>query len=202
MPDVLPTAGPILDYASPRQRGKLRLPSQSVLEVRQDEAGVTVTETLSGRGGAVGAIVFAVMTLLMLGGTGVAQLRQSRSFEADGVTVAFIAIVWLSELAVLLVVINNTWRRTVLSVGAGSFALHFLAPFSRREYAWPLERMEDVRVVRTSESSPLRTWGAPAPLGELLLLPVGERAVALFTDHREGELHGIAQALRAALQRG
>lgn len=196
----MPTAGQILDYASPRQRGKLRLPSQSVLEVRQDEGGgVTVTETLSGRGGAVGAIVFAVITLLLLAATGASQLKQSRGFEGEAFVLFVIGAVWIAELTVLLVVINNTWRRTVLTVGADGVALQFLAPFSKRRYAWPRERMEDVRVVRTSESSPLRTWEAPQPLGELLLLPVGERAVALLTDHREGELHAIAQSVRATL---
>jgi hypothetical protein len=200
MPDVLPTAGPILDYASPRARGKLRLPSQSVLDVRRDEAGVTVTETLSGRGAAVGAIVFAVITLLMLAGTGLGQLKQARrDFSDDSVVLCFIGLVWLSELAVLLVVINNTWRRTVLTAGADGFALQFLSPVSKRRYAWPRERMEGVRVVRTNDTSPRPTWGGAAPLGELLLLPVGERAVSLFTDHREGELHGIAQHLRAVL---
>jgi hypothetical protein len=199
MPDVIPTAGPILDYASPRARGKLRLPSKSVLEVREDRGGVTVTETLSGRGEAVGAIVFAVITLLMLAGTGMSQLRQLRNFEADGMVVCFIGAVWLAELTVLLAVINNTWRRTVLTAGADGFALHFLAPFSKRHYAWPRDRIEDVRVVRTSEASSLHMWGGASSLGELLLLPVGERAVALFTDHREGELQGIAQVMRAGL---
>jgi hypothetical protein len=200
MPDALPTAGPILDYASPRQRGKLRLPSQSVLDVRRDEAGVTITETLSGRAGAVGAIVFALITLLLLGGTATTYISGAgRSASPETILLFVIATVWFSELAVLLVVINNTWRRTVLVAGAGGLSLEFRSLFSKRRYAWPAERMEDVRVARMANTSALVTWGGPSPLGELQLLPVGERAVSLFTDHREGELHSIAQMMRGVM---
>ena len=36
MPPLAPQPQAVLDYASPRQRGKLRLPSRSVLAVSQD----------------------------------------------------------------------------------------------------------------------------------------------------------------------
>src|SRR3954453_4831006 len=57
---------PILDYASPRPHGKVRLPARSVLEVRSDADSVEVVERLAGKFGAIAAVLFSGMTLTVV----------------------------------------------------------------------------------------------------------------------------------------
>src|SRR3954468_13625770 len=68
---------PILDYASPRPRRKLRLPAKSVLDVRVDPdgLGITIVERLAGIPEAVAGILFAVFVLLVVGLTSFLSLR-------------------------------------------------------------------------------------------------------------------------------
>ena len=191
--------GPVLDYASPRHRGKLRLPSRSVLEARRNDNGLVVTETLSGSGGARGAVAFGAVTWLILASLGVGQVvaHAGRWQDIDTVIVLLVGGVCAIELTVLLMVINNTWRKTVLLAHPERISVHFVAPFSKRHYVWPAHRVEDVRVVRTYEPESLPAWhGQAVPLGELELIPGGEPMAKLFTDHPEADLAVIARAAR------
>src|SRR3954454_13649736 len=56
----------ILDYASPRPQGRVRLPSRSRLDVVRDRHEVTITETLSGKDSALFGVAVAVVTLAVL----------------------------------------------------------------------------------------------------------------------------------------
>lgn len=59
-------AGSILDYASPRQWGKVRLPSQSRFEVHSEADGVIVREWLEAKASAFLAMAIAVFTFVTM----------------------------------------------------------------------------------------------------------------------------------------
>ena len=190
MPPAAQHSEAVLDYASPRQRGKLRLPSQSVLAVSQDRDGVNVVETLSGQRDAIVAIAGTAFAFVMLIAVYVAEFTPAfgRMRSIDPLLTFCIAFVVLSGVVVALLVINNTWRRTVLRVHADEVVLEFSSPFGRRIYRWPAEQIENVRVERTSEA-------VHTLLAELQLHPTGSPVVHLFTDHPERELAPLGKAV-------
>ncbi len=209
--------GAILDYASPRPRGKVRLPSQSTLEVREDADSVTVVERLSGKAGAILAIVFAAAMFALLTatflGNALPNQRWQRSIE-DAVEVGlrsgalFVVPVLLAGLVVMLLVVNNTWRRTVLLANADGLLLRFFAPLTpTRVHAWPADRVEAVRVESTDV--PAAAAGAAgaainvaaASLAELQIHPVGGSVAHLFTDHEHWRLAPLADSIARALGR-
>lgn len=181
-------AGAILDYASPRkQKGRARLPAQSRLSLVPQTRGVTVIETLTGQGEAVGALIFGVLILICVGWVAATQFHTVR----DGAIVLW--ILWLVEATLMPLVINNTWRRTILTVTADTLTLRFTSPFTTKEYNWRTEVLEDLRLVRTQET--------PPALAELQIHLVGHPLVKLFTDHMERELAHVVAALRSAVGR-
>ena len=184
----------VLDYASPRPRGKLRLPARSQLHVVRDDAGVAVLETLSGQGRAIFAITFAALTLVAMVWVISDQfgLLSGRLRPGAAAAAVFGGVLWVGGLMSMLKVIDSTWRRTVLRVDAAGVSLEFSSPLARRAYRWEAAQVEEVRVERTSEA-------AYPPLAELQLHAAGMPIVHLFTDHLEEELTLIAQSARAAL---
>jgi hypothetical protein len=208
-PGVIPLAAPVLpgpqaavlDYASPRrQPGKTRLPARSILafESGADGRQFTVTESLAGKRSAVAAIVFAVIVLLVLGAASANFMRSSlRPDRSSGV---FLLTVWAGYALLLLAVVNNTWRRTILRAGAAaaggegtgppSLTLTFTAPFYRRHYRWAAAQIGDVRVVRTSGPLP------HVPLAELQIRTTEGRLVRLFTDHDERQIEWAHAGVR------
>src|ERR1700733_68631 len=98
---------PILDYASPRKRVRLRLPAKSRIRCQISTGRLTIIESLDGQGGAIGAIVFAVFMLIYMGLL-IAFVRGA----------APMAILWILEAVVLVMVVHQTWRKTLLTVTA------------------------------------------------------------------------------------
>jgi hypothetical protein len=197
--------GPVLDYASPRQRGALRLPSRSVLYVRRNDAALVVTETLRGKPGAVVAVWFAGAALILLASTGVSHVMDlgSRWRLADAILLGVMAGVFVLGLIVGSMVVDNTWRRTVLLANADRISVHLIGPFSKRHVVWPVGQIADVRVVRTYEPDPKAAWaGQAVTLGELLVHAAGEVVAQLFSDHPEADLEPIAEAARAVIASG
>jgi mannose-6-phosphate isomerase-like protein (cupin superfamily) len=185
----------VLDYASPRPRGKLRLPARSQLAVVRDETGVAVLETLTGQGRAIFAISFAALTLVAMVWVISDQFGLLSGRVRTGAAAAAVigGLLWVGGLMAILRVIDNTWRRTVLRVDADGVSLEFSSPLARRAYRWEVAQIEEVRIERTSEA-------AYPPLGELQLHAAGMPIVHLFTDHLEEELTLIAQSARATLR--
>lgn len=208
--------GAILDYASPRPRGKVRLPSQSTLEVREDADSVTIVERLSGKGAAVGAIVFSAAMLALLVGTFIGNTydnQRSRRSLGDAVEAGlnggaiFVVPCLLGGPIVMALVVNNTWRRTVLLANADGLLLRFSAPLSpTRVHEWPADRVEAVRVESTDAPTTDRPGGAvnvaAASLADLQIHPVGGSVAHLFTDHEHWRLAPIGASILSALGRG
>jgi hypothetical protein len=189
----------ILDYASPRKRGKVRLPARSVLEVTQDarDASVRIVETLSGREFAIIAIVFGVFVAAVAGFGAVREtlwVLHHRHYPIDFLPPMIMAVAALAELVLGVFVIRNTWRQTTLTADRERVTLTFTGPMQspwRRE--WTCEEIGEVALISTqAETDAIR-------LAEIRLRPRG-LLINLFTDHRESELADIADRLNRAIK--
>ena len=150
----------ILDYASPKSRVKVRLAATSVLSHRLENETLTITETLSGQSEAIKALVFGAIALMVLIGqlAGVIarmKLTDPMIWIAGGVCLAIVGVG--------LLVIHNTWRRTILTVERSEITAVFSAPLTpTRRYAWPSHQIAEVRV---------DALGPETILGELCIRP-------------------------------
>jgi hypothetical protein len=189
----------VLDYASPRKRGKVRLPARSALEVTQDarDGRVCVVETLAGRAGAIMAIVFGVFVAVVAGSGAVSEtlwVLRHRHYPIDFLPPIIMTVTALAELVLGVFVIRNTWRQTTLTADRERVTLTFTAPLqSRWRREWTCEEIGEVALVSTqAEMDAIR-------LAELRLRPRG-LLINLFTDHRESELKDIADRLNRAIK--
>src|ERR1700722_8585632 len=124
---------PILDYASPRKRQKLRLPARSRIRCQLEDERLVIVEKLEGRGEAISAVIFAVFMLVYLGSIVMFVRRGS-----------YMAVFWFAEAAVLIAVIHQTWRKSELTVTPGKLRLKFTSPMWRKLYEWQGEEVPEV----------------------------------------------------------
>jgi hypothetical protein len=185
----------ILDYASPRPRGRVRLPAESHIEIQSDRDSTTITESLKGRATAIAAIIFAVFVLIVLLGVISAQTWYWYDHPGAGLFVpVFLSALWLAEAVLGVFVLDQTYRRTVLRVRDGELTVIFSGLFSpTRSHHWPLEDIGELRVELTQFGPEM------APLAELQIRPSTDVSVHLFTDHREMEVQHIQVVLVRAL---
>ena len=192
---------PILDYASPRPRSKLRLPARSQLDVDLRSAGtLVVTERLVAKRGAIGAIAFALVTMVLLVGvTTTSRLPRGRDLAMGLAGARHEALVLLAIFAVLAIgivvmlrVIHETWRRTELRADGVDLVVRFASPFGGKQHAWPARAVESVQAVA----------GAPPHvdhLAELRIHVAGGQLVHLFTDHPRVGIENLATEVGRAL---
>jgi hypothetical protein len=177
---------PLLDYASPRPRTKVRLPSRSILVCHTDRDSCDVIETLSGKAGALAALIFAafVMTVMPM------LLFANPGLNTRGDVAALLIL----ETPLILVgglVVRNTWRRTRLRANADGLVVTFSAPFLPEQFY----RFAP----RELASLQLATVDPVNALAELRIIPINARPIYLFTDHPQRELANITSALAATL---
>jgi len=174
----------IIDYASPASRRSLRLPARSEIRWADGPGFLKITQVLSGREGAIGALLlagftFLLMTLLVHSMLG----KWHRYFGEIAVLGAFMA----AEVILAMLVIHNTWRKTTLSVTPAEMVLEFSGPFAgRQRFVFPSEQIAGVSVV-----------DRPPMLGEAIVAELEIRmwsipAVHLFAGHPHGTLMAIA----------
>jgi hypothetical protein len=147
---------PILDYASPRPRGKVRLPARSVLHLQRDPArGETrVIEALEGKAQATAALIFAAFVLIVMIATMYPELAKMFRERAPNPLVVILGPLWIVEAGLMVAVINNTWRKTVLIArGDAGLSLAFSSLFRRMAYQWPAHRIGQIRVVVTVDAA-------------------------------------------------
>ncbi len=191
-------AGAILDYASPRKRGKLRLPAVSRLAVTVDDGRVTIEESLAGEAEAVTALVFAFVVLLVVGSSVVGAVYDFKHHRVrpDPFLAIVLSAAWVAEFATMVAVIHQTWRRTVVTVEYDDLRLAFLSPLRRRWYRWTRNDIADVVIAHTADT------GGGIALAEVLITRVAGGDVRLFTDHTATRLEGVARAMRDMLREG
>ena len=189
----------ILDYAGPRKRSVLRLPAVSRLDAIGTGDRVTVTESLAGQQGAVGALVFGTIVLaivLVSGGINAYDFHHHRWHQDPLLDLIPAGLMASALLACMAGVLQQTWRRTILSAEYDELRLAFLSPFRSRRYRWTAAQIADVVVVLTAN---LET---AAPLGEVLITRVAGGEIRLFTDHAAARLGPVARAVHDALREG
>jgi hypothetical protein len=117
--------------------------------------------------------------------------------NADGpfwvVQIGLPTVLWVAELVVMLMVINSTWRKTILQARDGMISLAFLGPLKSKRYEWPLREIVELHVDRQME------LGFLNPKLDLVFRAFGGPTVRLFTDHHERDLEEIRAALQQAV---
>jgi hypothetical protein len=186
---VIVDHSPILDYASPASRARLRLPARSIITTEHDAGRFIVREKLAGEGEAIMALLFAAFTLVVMAGL---QWQMSAKWHRNAGAIGMLALLQAAELAVGAPVVNSTWRRTTLIITADDVTLAFTAPFSSgRRYHWPAEQLAAVEVI---DSEPLAN-GTVVPEIELRMWTGAP--VRLFAGHGHAELVALAADIRA-----
>jgi hypothetical protein len=182
------TASPILDYAGPASRGALRLPARSDIAVTRDGGRLVITETLAGQANALLALVFASLTMVPMVATE-RQLVEKWRRHVD--QILLIGALMATEVAVGGLVVNNTWRKTMLRVTPDGMTLTFSAPLSgatRFEF-----RSEMVAEVSVIDSAPA---GTSVTIPELEVRLWSAPAVRLFPGHRRTQLRHLVSLIQ------
>src|SRR5437867_2708214 len=146
-------AGPILDYASPRRRGKLRLPARSRIwwHVDEQSRAVTITESLGGKQEAIFALLFAAFIVIVLAIAALSQASRLRKHPEEWPIVALLCGLWLAEVIVMILVIDQTWAKTIIRATSDQFIFRSRSPLRRRTMAWHGREVAGVRLGRTPD---------------------------------------------------
>src|SRR5262245_37389365 len=134
---------PIIDYSNPRLRAPLRLPSRTDLTIEPIPGGVRVVETIAGKASAVGAIGFAIFTMIVLAWNcwpGVAYCVQHGGTNRLPV---FMLLVLAAEAIVLVLVIDQTWCTTTLSANAQAIEFRSASLLRRRRRSWRVAEIKE-----------------------------------------------------------
>jgi hypothetical protein len=178
---------PIIDYASPASRRSLRLPARSEIRWVDGPGYLRITQVLSGREGAIGALLlagftFAVMTISVHG-----MAEKWHRFMGE---IMLLGAFMLAELIVGALVIQSTWRKTILTVTRDEMTLEMSAPFTPREQF--IFRSEEVAAVTVVDRD-AQPGEAVVPELEIRLWTIP--AVRLFAGHPRGTLMILAQQI-------
>jgi hypothetical protein len=178
---------PIIDYAAPVPRSRMRLPARSEIRWAQEPGRLVITQVLAGRAGAIAALLLAGFTFVLMSVSVAGMIgRWHRNVGLLGI----LGFLMTAEIVVGLLVIHNTWRRTVLTVTRDELAVETAAPFTKRQrFVFGSEQVAAVIVV-DSEPTPgqsivpeleIRLWSIPP--------------VRLFAGHLRRTLMSIAAAI-------
>jgi hypothetical protein len=172
---------------------RFRLPANSILSVKVDRDEIVIRETLQGRSGAVRAIVFACFTIFAM----VAASAFPKGYRKMEPVVLIIVIgMVLSELTVMLLVIHQTWRTTLLTVRFEEMLLAFSSPLHRKNYRWTGSDIADILLIETANNQTRQA------LAELCITRSLGGEIHLFTDHPAKEIQSLLAVLPAMLREG
>src|SRR4051812_36519205 len=107
-------SAPIIDYASPASRSSLRLPARSEIRWSYEPGGaLRIVQVLTGREGAFIALLFAAFTLVVMATAAYSMLPK---WHRNVGPIAVIFLLMAAEASIGMLVVNSTWRKTVLLV--------------------------------------------------------------------------------------
>jgi hypothetical protein len=166
----------------------VRLPASSFLSLSNDNGKHSIVETLAGQSSAIAALAFAGFVLLVVASVEVSMAEKwHRNLEA----MLLLAAMMAAEVIVGAMVINNTWRKTVLEVTPEELTITFSAPFTgRTRFEYRSEAVAEVSVI-DAEIVP----GAPT-VPEMEIRMWNSPAVRLFPGHRHSELQHLVKMIR------
>jgi hypothetical protein len=159
------------------------MPARSRIYLDIQRGRVTVLEKLTGKGEAIGGIVFGIFMLVYMA---------VFIFRFYGGLV-MLGPFWLAEAIVLVMVVHQTWRKTLLVATADGIDLKFSSAFTSRTYRWPAAQVEEVLSMPPPDAPPY------LPLAEMRIRLIGGSEVLLFADHPTIEVEQVADAVRAVL---
>ena len=186
----------VLDYASRKARGRVRLPSRSTVRMRPPDppgAGVEIVEKLEAKGGANLAMAFALLTLLMLAAAAYPNVRRMVVRHRLDEHVVISLVVAALEIGAILAVATNTWRTTV--VRAAGRNLHIRLDSGHKVHTFDVYEIADILA---TESKTLTTDKEPS-LAEVTVRLLSGSEVKLFIGHSPPDVRELAFALRRAL---
>jgi len=164
---------------------KLRLAATSVLEESALNGRYIITEILTGKGAAIGAMAFAGFALMVMAMPLLGSNTIDKKFVAYLVAIFATMIIGIS-----LLLIRNTWRRTIVSADPQTVEVIFAGPLSStRRYASPTMSIEKIEIVHTD------VYGV---LGELRIAPLAGAELHLFTDHALRDVKRLADSVLQA----
>lgn len=188
-PRRVTTTPVIIDYASPASRSSLRLPARSIIRWDRDGDRLRVVQVLSGREGAILALAFAAFTFLTMT---LALNNMLAKWHRNVGPILLIATFMAAEGVVAPLVVNQTWRKTILTVTPDEMRLEFTSPFSAgQKFTFPGEQIAGVAVV---DREPL---AGEAIVAELELKCWSIPRVRLFAGHPRSTLMDLAGAIGA-----
>jgi hypothetical protein len=177
----------IIDYASPASRRSLRLPARSEIRWVDGPGFLSITQVLSGREGAVWALALAGFTLLLMTLSVHGMVAKWQRYYGE---IAIMGMFMMAELIVGLMVIQNTWRKTILTVTLAEMTLEFRAPFtSRQRFIFASEQIAAVSVV---DRPPLP---GEAIVPELEIRMWSIPSVQLFAGHPHATLMALVREI-------
>ena len=167
----------------------MRLAAQSRISSSSDGPGhVMIVEELKGKAEAILALAFGCFVLIVITLVGLAEFRRSDPFF-------FILIVvgpGLALVGTMVMVIDQTWRKTLIEVRDGRLELRFRSVFLRAMFAWPTSEMTLMVVVTQPQAE------GPV-LAELHIQPVDAPLVRLLTDHAIAQVEEVSDLLQTAI---
>lgn len=188
----------ILDYASPRPRGKLRLPARSVIrwEIDPDTNAATVTATLAGKDNAIAGLAFGVFTFLVISACATGEIAGLRRYPYSWPVALLCAAVAVAELVLIFMVIDQTWAKTTLRATREGLAFKTRSPFRRRELSWSEGEVLSVRLESTQDQPDA------VPLGQVQIVTDRPPSpLTLFVDHLYRDLVSVTHAIQFGLGR-
>ena len=180
----------IIDYASPASRTSLRLPARSEIRWQYEPDGaLRVVQVLAGRDGAFVALLFAGFTFVTLALAGHGMLEK---WHRNIIPLGLVLLVMAAEAWVGALVVNSTWRKTILTVTVESLLLEMTAPFATgQRYRIAGEQFAGVFVV---DRPPL---AGEAIVPELEIRLWSMPSLQLFAGHPRDTLMRLAAAIGA-----
>ena len=151
-----------------------------------DETGtLIIIEQLLGKAGAVAAMIFAIMILVWL--------PLTIFWEPSGAAV--LGAFWAAEATLLVLVGNNTWRKTTVRANSFVFRIDFWSPLRQRQFIYSADRIAAVEVLQVAVLLDEQRFG------HLLVTVRDNRPLSLFLGHDAAELAALAAQIQLALIR-
>ena len=195
----LPPPRPVLPYATPQSMRRMRKPLRTRIVSDENLPYLNFTEISDDRYQAIGASVFVLITLLIMGAMAWYEWHRYISFGGHhgrlGQAV-FLTAFCLMQVGTILGVIQIVWTRTTLSVREGALWMEVLAPVGSSSRRWAAEQIGGIYAWTTDEGDMHLE-----PLGELHVRPQQGATIKLLRNYTRERLVPIAEALDRELSR-
>ncbi len=187
----------VLTYATPRSVRRFRKPLRTRIVRDERLPYVSYTEESNDKAQAPAAVAFALVTLLIVGAVTWHEWHRVVTMglgRGRPVQAAFLTLFCLIEAGAIAAVVQQVWKRTILSVRDGELWLEVVAPVASSSRRWRADQILGVDVWTTDDGDMLHE-----PLAELHVRPQGVMTMKLFRNYPRSQLLPVAGAIEAGL---